>query len=446
MAQYLVLLRKQDFADLFKYGIIHANRDSIIEFVGDVKDVSENYMYFDSLTAFANTFDSTFTYMVLHYEKTSTKSRVADIEIEDVQHIFPLDKEAKILLEEDFGPTIKFSEPLWSNGVARLRMKQALENSQKGLSDIIRVFALEENYIEECRALFCDSVIKEVLYEVFNEKRPEGDLPLWVYLLRYERHSMYPKTTLGFCMDAVHAITNYSQKKEFTSIEGAGIFQFLDSLDYSLTMNKIMDKLSNANEAERFLAYLKSVDPENNILLIASIFFFLKDKFEDGLYYEEDFVNGCKKAWPFEFTAACYLLGWVLGHTRSFECLYEQISLKILRKKAIHETIPYKEETPSCSEIENVKEDSTITEVITPMTPPEEKVAEEMSSKGLHKTGEQLEMFQDETSLPSLRVKMGKLKKKPKHDKDVSKKPAPQIVTSKAEMEKLLKEGWVIID
>lgn len=213
MAKYLSLIRKQDFSDLYTYGIFHTNRDMIIEVSGSIDYIKSQLNYFKSITAFANSFDMSFTYLFVLYEKINTENRICDIEIENVLNLFPLNNEAKILLQEDFGSQIRFEEPLWPNAIEELKISQKIIDCQKGIKNIWKIFGMPSKQMSECKAIVPDNIIKEVVREKFTNTHPAGDLPLWVYMLRYERHAMYPNTTLGFYMDAVHVATNFSKKK-----------------------------------------------------------------------------------------------------------------------------------------------------------------------------------------------------------------------------------------
>ena len=82
MTRYISLIRKQDFADLYKYGTFHANKDLVIEVVGDIEHIRSCQNYFTEITKLANPFESTFTYLFVYYQKTDEESRYYDIEIE----------------------------------------------------------------------------------------------------------------------------------------------------------------------------------------------------------------------------------------------------------------------------------------------------------------------------------------------------------------------------
>ena len=106
MANYLALIRKADFVDLYKYGSLHINRDMIRQFSCKVEELPNRDPIFTDLSNFANAFDSTFTYLFIHYEHLS--GRENDVNIADVRGVYPLDYEAKTELSISLDPRIEF--------------------------------------------------------------------------------------------------------------------------------------------------------------------------------------------------------------------------------------------------------------------------------------------------------------------------------------------------
>ena len=138
MANYLALIRKADFVDLFKYGSLHVNRDMVRQFSCKVEELPDRQPIFDDLSYYSNAFDSTFTYLFIHYEKNL--GRVNDINIADVRGIYPLDKEAKKELSLSLDPRIKINDPLWADAVFNLQKKQTIQDSKNGASNIWKIY------------------------------------------------------------------------------------------------------------------------------------------------------------------------------------------------------------------------------------------------------------------------------------------------------------------
>lgn len=420
MTRYISLIRKQDFANLYKYGTFHANKDLVIEVVGDIEHIRSCQDYFTEITKLANPFESTFTYLFVYYQKTDEESRYYDIEIENVLNLFPLDNEAKTLLEEDFGPQIRFEEPLWPNAVELLRINQQIMDCKKGVSNIWKIFELDNAALSECKSILQDNIIKEVVTEKYRNIRPSGNLPVWAYLLRYERHSMYPNTTLGFYMDAVHSLLNYSQKKEHQSIEVSTIFQFLDKMDYNSQTNQISYAVQNSPETKKFFDFAKNVVEGYDFMLVATIFFKLKSLYKEKFIYEKEFIDSCIAKWPKDFALAAYLLGWILGHGRTYASLYNKYPLHIIKKTENIKTIP-----------------STI------------KVVDNVKSAHLEENTKDILLpfeKEDTQSHIDLPVRMGKKVKTGPNKGKIAKTPKPKEVKTKEEYESLLLEGWIIIE
>ena len=85
MTNYLALIRKADFTDLFKYGKLHINNDMKTDFSCPVEELPSHPEIFFNLTYFANSFDSAFAYLIIHYFKASSEGLANDVNIEEVQ-------------------------------------------------------------------------------------------------------------------------------------------------------------------------------------------------------------------------------------------------------------------------------------------------------------------------------------------------------------------------
>ena len=416
---------------MYKYGIFHVNRDLTIEVVGEIDHIRSCRNYFKDITAFANAFDSTFTYLFVHYEKTNTDLRYCDIEIEDVLNLFPLDYEAKTMLEEDFGSQIRFEAPLWADAIEQFKIAQKVSDCQKGVKNLWKIYELDDKCFAECKSIIPDGIIETVVEQKFKGIRPIGDFPIWVYLLRYERHSMYPNTTLGFYMDAVHAATNFSQLKEFPSIEGSTIFQFLDSLDYDLQTYQIFDMVKkNSDTTGRFLSFASTLIEGYDYMTVATIFFKFKNAYKDSFVYNQKLVEACKKAWPKEFALAMYLLGWILGHENTFDCLYEKLPLRILKKKV--------RVVPSISQVDtiDVEEPSRPTPIPNSTDAPEAKAA----------TAEPLLPFAQNQGCELLfPITMAQPITRGKNKGQVTKSSKRVVVNTPEEYEDKLSQGWIKI-
>ena len=336
MANYIALIRKADFIDLYKYGSIHINRDVIRQFSCNIDDLPNREPIFRDLTCFANSFDSTFVYLFIHYEKIS--GRENDVNITDVHGIYPLDDEAKKELSISLDPRIEIHNPLWPTAVYNLQKKQSIQDCRNGASNIWKIYNISDS-IETINTIVTDDIIKEVVEEVYDNRRPIGDLPIWVYIMRYERHAFYPNNTIGAFMDTVNAIFNYFKKHEVdsTEIESTIIMQFLQYCNTQKPYMLFDDVLQKMNEEPRiykFIDLAKEIEPNYDLIKIATLFYIYRNKYKGGFIYEQAMEKSGLKH-NIEFSIACYMLGCVLGYEHTYDCLYEQMPLAIFKSKQL---------------------------------------------------------------------------------------------------------------
>lgn len=404
MTNYLALMRKQDFADLYKYGIFHVNRDMIRKFDCSIEDLKNNPEFFREILILANAFDSSFTYVFVHYSKKFDNSFFENIEVEDVQNIYPLDDEAKT--EQKISPIdrrIPIQDPLCPEVIFEYRKSKTYDDCVRGTRNIWKVFGLSDAQYDYSKKMIPDTCIKEVIDQSYRGKRPKGELSIWIYLLRYERHAIYPHTTLGYFMDAIHVIVNKMNGGDVDSYEPTCIYKLLDSLDYNLKSDKIQEIINSSKEAEGIRNVIKKYCPKVDYLKVATIFLKMKDDYADGLTYCKKTIDNYMKAWPDEFPVAAYLLGWILGHRKTYDCLYDLLPLPLFKKN--------------------------VTFILC--------VDEKLKNNDIKSL--ECGLFQEKKQ--SVKIKMGKKKK----NGEIAKSPKPIFVTSLEEFEKRKAEGWVEI-
>ena len=332
MTNYLALIRKADFTDLFNYGKLHVNNDMKVDFKCDVEELPLHKELFDALTLFANSFDNAFTYLIIHYCKDGSQGLSNDVYIEDLKHVYPLDSESKMNFENTFDERIRIEDPLWSDAVLDLQKRHMFIECKKGAQNLRQICGLITNS-SECEEVITGDVVKEVVNELYEDVRPQGELSPWVYLLRYERHSYYPHNTVGCFMDMVNVMCNRHAKREVEErdIQSTGIFQLLNS--YRNTDIKF-EKLYGIiyEQANNFVSMAQYYSPDVDFIKVASLFFILRNKFTDDFKYDSKFIDHCKK-YEKEFELALYLLGIILGHKHTYDCMYEELPLAIFKSK-----------------------------------------------------------------------------------------------------------------
>lgn len=415
MANYLALIRKADFVDLYKYGSIHINKDMTRQFSCKVEELPNRKPIFDDLLYFANAFDSTFTYLFIHYE--SNLGRVNDVNIADVRGLYPLDKEAKTELSLSLDPRIKINEPLWPDAVFNLQKRQTIQDCKNGISNIWKIYNISDS-LECVNNIINDSVIEEVVNELYENRRPSGELPIWIYIMRYERHAFYPNNTLGAFMDTVNAIFNFSQRREVDSseIESTQIMQFFQQCSSNMSFNDVIEKLYTQEDSGilNFIRLTKSIVADIDLIKIATLFFVYRNHYKDEFKYEKNWNQS--ENMGMEFSIACYMLGCILGHEHTYDCLYEHLPLAIFKVK----------------EANSILKNPIVKESIL-----EEQ---ETANDGSSNQGDNFDSNNEfKKVMPKLPCKMGLPRKNGKGFRD---KPAPQTVTKLEAYLELESKGW----
>lgn len=443
MANYIALIRKADFVDLYRYGSIHVNKDMTRQFTCKVEELPNRMAIFDDLTYFANAFDSTFTYLFIHYEKNT--DRINDINIADLRGIYPLDNEAKTELSLSLDPRIKINNPLWPDAVFSLQKKKSIQDCKNGASNIWNIYNLSEP-IGSIGQIINDKILIEVVDELYDNIRPSGKMSIWVYIMRYERHAFYPANTIGAFMDAVNAIFNYMAGREVDSaeIESTMIMQFLSYCNEKMpTMQfaEILQKLSIQTDPNiiHFLTEVEQIGTSVDLLKTAVLFFVYRNRYKEDFHYEEQWEQ-VGKMYGKEFCVACYMLGCILGHEHTYDCMYEHLPLAIFKKQKVAIKIDTpKDDNQTKGEKEtdhHVIDDavgeklpegeSAIPENPRAETLPDESATNETESKIKVKV------------LPHFPCMMGK----PKRGGGFAKSPKPKPVNKMDDYLKLESQGW----
>lgn len=334
MTNYLALIRKADFTDLFKYGKLHINNDMKTDFSCAVEELPSHPEIFFNLTHFANSFDSAFAYLIIHYVKTSSRGLANDVIIEEVQNVYPLDFESKEAFSLSFDERIRIGDPIWPESAWNLQKQQQFNDCLKGAANLRKILGFTSSD-EECKAIISDDIVREVVNELYDEKRPTGELPIWVYLLRYDRHSFYPQTTLGYFMDMVNIVCNRMAMREVEEddIRNTQIFMLMNSLrKYPEAQYKwIYQHLIDNPNTQGFFKKIDEFESRVEFSKVATLFLILKNRYKDDFIYEGIFIDYCK-TFGFEFELAVYLLGIIMGHEHTYDCMYDILPLPIFKK------------------------------------------------------------------------------------------------------------------
>lgn len=338
MTNYLALIRKADFTDLFKYGRLHINNDMKTDFSCSVEELPSHPEVFHHLTHFANSFDSAFAYLIIHYVKASSNGLANDVNIEEVQNIYPLDFESKEAFAMSFDERIRIENPIWPESVWSLQKQQQFNDCLKGAANLREILGFKDSDYK-CKEIISDDIVREVVNELYDDIRPSGNLSIWVYLLRYERHSFYPQNVLGCFMDMANVVCNRQQKQEVdeSSVMQTNIYRFLTELrkNEKHKIGDIHDKIIDSPELKIFLEKTREYEPQVDFTIVATLFFYLKYTYKEDFHYKEKDVisiSSGKEKFGFEFELAAYLLGIIKGHLHTYDCMYDMLPLPIFKK------------------------------------------------------------------------------------------------------------------
>lgn len=345
MKNYLTLIRKSDFTDLFKFGYLYIDKSQVLEFDGNVSELSHNIGIRDRLFERTNQFDYSFTVLLVYFR---SDLQYGKLNIEEVQNIFALDSDAKREIEISYDPRIRIDNPIWPDACIKLQERFLYEDAKKGAQNIWSILNIEQP-ISELADFFPDNDIKEIAYEVQNELRPKGNLSFWVYLLRYERHGFFPKNTAGYFMDLVNVYINTIKHEEYPSeaIEETGIYKrIIEFKDQN--MANLIERLKNTTEGRNFFDKVDEISgSKTKSFIIAILFLILKNYYSNGFNLKESKVlKSGRKVYKEEINYALYLLGIFLGNSHTFECLYDSLPLPIFKEVV---------QVPAQKEVEPIK-------------------------------------------------------------------------------------------
>ena len=326
MRGYLVIVRKVDFADLFKYGYINVSHP--IEFNG-VLDPHDDSL-FEQLTRRMGMYEYSFEYLILHFNAKEDDRDYITVDIRNVCNLYTFDLEAKKEMGVSFGPRIELQVSPWADKFAKLQQQRAIDQGIRGIDNLWTFFGLADELRLECEKIITKDIVQEVFRELFANERPYGKQSLWTYLLRYERHNYYPKNTFGFFCDVIHVFCNYTVGQENSE-------DIIDSTDIYLELKNYggdsfipLAEITSSSQLGRLTREASGC----NFAVAAPLFLYLKDLFTKnrGGKPNLDEISCIKNIGELEYSIAVYLLGLVLGYEKTCDIFYETAALPFLKK------------------------------------------------------------------------------------------------------------------
>lgn len=347
--QYLTIIRKAEFVDLFKYGHLYVRR--VTAFDGDIQNLKDDVAKFKEVTSDMNLFEYSFEYLMLHISVEQEISCNPEIELSDVRGVYVFNEEAKKEMSISFDSRIQIHVSPWAPMFDKLQEILLQKQSMRGIDNLWKIFGLEETDKTKCAEVIDEQIISETFRELYAYERPQGELSPWVYLLRYERHSLYPRTMSGFFCDFIHVYINWMQQKELH-----GDVAESTELYNQLNKDKFFD-LVRVVKQSLLSQKCKNDIPDCNFYVVAPLYLYLKSLSGDNLEWGDNLkkiVVNSKKYLGFDFALATYLLGITLGYDGTYDCLYNHVGLSIFKAKVLpSDSISEPEDTPVCIGTEN---------------------------------------------------------------------------------------------
>ena len=328
MNDYLAIIRKLDFIDLFKYGQLSISY--AIPFDGRVLEHTNDVELFEKLTERMNMYEYSFEYLIIHFKANDYNYQYISIDIRNVCALYTFDEDAKKEMSISFDPRIQLHVSPWADKFEELQRKLSIKQSQRGINNLWTIFDLPKEDFDKCSTIITPSIVQEVFRELYSNERPSGEQSIWTYLLRYERHSFYPKGMKGFFCDFIHVFCNYSKKQELSG-EVAEETQLGSQI--KACIDSQFAPLIEIVKASQLYKLTEDVSG-CRFAIAAPLFLFLKDKFADGIEHkpEKEFIDYTKKIGGFECSIAIYLLGLSLGYDKTYDSFYESAKLAFFKK------------------------------------------------------------------------------------------------------------------
>ncbi len=331
MAEYLSIIRKSDFVDLFKYGHLYVS--NAIPFDGCISSHAEDKDLFDALTKYQNNYEYSFTYMLIHFEsKDEDEREPMQVFIKNVCGVYTFDEDAQKEMSLTFDPRINIQVSPWAKLFEGLKQKMFFNQCIQGVRNLWQLFNLSQEDLATCENIITKEVVDQFVNTLFDNKQPEGDHSLWLYLLRYERHAIYPMDKRGYACDMVHSVYNCLNETTVPEdiVEKSNIYKSLIAVDNSKASFTHIAPLIDENPISEKTKDLTGVDYPR----VAILFLYLKDLYGEGItkFPDKKEVKAWRKFVGESFPLAIYLLGLTLGHEKTLDVFYDNIELKIFKK------------------------------------------------------------------------------------------------------------------
>lgn len=327
MVNYLTIISRTDFSNLYKFGHLYVH--NIVPFEGKLSDHADDKFLFDAVTAYMDTYEYTTEYLLLHIFKVPFSGSSVEIFVKDIVGVYALDEEARASLAVSLDSRIVLQVSAWSSLFNELNKKQAIRQSKAGEYNCFEIFKIKNEDRNAVSRLIPKGFVEELFSDLYSHVRPSGNSCIWNYLIRYERHQPYWNDNRGFFSDAIHVYENFKQKSEID-------YEIADEVPLGNVIASCGDKFSDIYKLLRHKQGDNYQVDGCNYFAVAPLFLYLKSLFKEGgitpasFYNNEYLCNGDFYTYfGFDFAVAVSLLGLSLGHDLTYSCYYEIQNLGI---------------------------------------------------------------------------------------------------------------------
>lgn len=152
MKDYLSIIRKLDFVDLFKYGQFGISY--AVVFDGHFDHHADDDELFNRLTSRMNMYEYSFEYLIIHFKSAEEdNAQYKLIDIRNVQGVYTFDAEAKKEMSISFDNRIQLHVSPWSEKFEKLQQKLNIKQSIRGVYNLWDIFGLAEEDRRKCEEL-----------------------------------------------------------------------------------------------------------------------------------------------------------------------------------------------------------------------------------------------------------------------------------------------------
>ena len=324
-AEYIAIIRRAEFVDLFKYGWLPLPHSVRLD---QPMQAGVGRETFDELVRWMPVYEYSLEYLLIRFLDSDEDILVRTVNIEQVIAVYTFDEEAKYNLSISFDPRIKIQVSVWKEWFHEKWRQSFRYQCEQGVVAIWSLFGLSTEEKIVCEKTITPEIQGKIFELIFSGCRPKGELSPWIYLFLYERHATYPKDkNKGYFLDYIHTCISILEKEEQDGEfdvrdSGAEVVRLLDKA----TSDKFADLQTSIKDSG--LRTAEGIDPLYHDT--APLFLFLKsrcaEEFDRGLLKDESKKSLVNKPYT---RLALYLLGLTLGYDKVYDAYYDKLPLSI---------------------------------------------------------------------------------------------------------------------